>query len=71
MFGDSYLNVNYVDIYKKFLSFKKLGLITIYKNNNQNDLNREGLSDVEFKNNRIIKYVRTNKTKTIIRYVSY
>ena len=70
IFGDSYLDVNYIGIYKKFISYKKLGLMTIYKNNNQNNLNIEGLSDVEFKKNKIIKYDKDKRNENML-YINY
>ena len=70
IFGDSYLNVSYLKIYKKFLYSKKLGLMTIYKNNNLSDLTGEGLSDVELTNGQIIEYNK-KKINLNMKYINY
>ena len=70
IFGDSYLDINYLKVYKKFLSSKKLGLMTVYKNNNQHDLTGEGLSDVELCKGKIIKYNK-KKRNSRMKYINY
>ena len=37
IFGDSYLDINYKKVYLNFIKSKKLGLMTVYKNNNSKD----------------------------------
>ncbi len=61
IFGDSYLNINYKKIYLNFLKSEKLGLMTVYKNNNSIDKTAEGLIDVEIKNKKIISYKKKKK----------
>jgi len=70
LFGDSYLNVNYINIYKKYILSKKLGLMTVNKNNNQNNLYGEGLSDVEYINNTIIKYDKIKRNNRML-HINY
>ena len=70
IFGDSYLDINYKDLYFDFLNSKKAGLMTIYKNNNFKDKTGEGLSDVEIKDKKIIKYDKKNKNKNM-KYINY
>ena len=70
IFGDSYLDVDYLKIYKKFLFFKKLGLMTVYKNNNLNDKTGEGLSDIEIHNGKIIKYDKLSRNSRM-EYINY
>ena len=70
IFGDSFLAVDYLKIYKKFLISKKFGLMTIYKNENLNDITREGLSDVELKNGQIVNYNK-KKTNSNMKYINY
>jgi len=70
IFGDSFLPVDYLKIYKKFLISKKFGLMTIYKNENLNDITGEGLSDVELKNGQIVNYNK-KKTNSNMKYINY
>ena len=70
IFGDSFLDVNYLEIYKNFLKSKKLGLITIYKNNNLSDSSGEGFSDVEINNGEIINYNKKEKNLNM-KYINY
>ena len=70
IFGDSYLDVDYLKIYKKFLFLKKLGLMTVYKNNNLNDKTGEGLSDIEIHNSKIIKYDKLSRNSRM-EYINY
>ena len=55
MYGDSYLNTKYSTILDHFLSSDKLGLMTVYRNNNQWDK-----SNVLFKNGKILIYDKEN-----------
>ena len=70
IFGDSFLPVDYLKIYKKFLISKKFALMTIYKNENLNDITGEGLSDVELKNGQIVNYNK-KKTNSNMKYINY
>ena len=71
IFGDSYLDINYKQVYLNFINFKKLGLMTVYKNNNFKDVFAEGgLSDVEIKNKKIISYDKKNTNKNM-KYINY
>ena len=70
IFGDSYLDINYKQVYLDFINFKKLGLMTVYKNNNLKDKSAEGLSDVEIKNKKIIAYNKIKKNKNM-QYINY
>jgi len=71
IFGDSYLDINYKKVYLNFIKSKKLGLMTVYKNNNFKDVLAEGgLSDVEIKNKKIISYDKKNTNKNM-KYINY
>lgn len=71
IFGDSYLDINYKKVYLNFIKSKKLGLMTVYKNNNFKDVLAEGgLSDVEIKNKEIISYDKKNTNKNM-KYINY
>ncbi len=65
LYGDSWLEINYKQVYKKYIDSKKLGLMTVYKNSNLWDK-----SNVEFCNNEIKNYskIHTNKNMTYIDY---
>ena len=64
MYGDSYFDVNFSDIQKKYIHSKKMGLITVYKNNNKYDK-----SNVFFKSNNII-YDKFNFVQSM-NYIEY
>jgi len=51
MYGDSYLGTNYSSIVTFFLSMKKRGLMTVFRNNNQWDK-----SNILFENDLILEY---------------
>jgi len=70
IFGDSYLDVDYLKIYKKFLFFKKLGLMSVFKNNNLNDTSGEGLSDVEIAKGEIVNYSKSLRNSNM-KYINY
>ncbi|OGT36688.1 MAG: nucleotidyl transferase [Gammaproteobacteria bacterium RIFCSPHIGHO2_12_FULL_38_14] len=65
MYGDSYLRCNYAAIQNTYETSGKLGLMTIYKNNNQFDS-----SNVEYDGGKIICYSKKNKTAAM-RYIDY
>ena len=70
IFGDSYLDVDYLKIYKKFLFFKKLSLMSVFKNNNLNDTSGEGLSDVEIAKGEIVNYSKSLRNSNM-KYINY
>ncbi|WP_342146842.1 nucleotidyltransferase family protein [Rickettsiella endosymbiont of Aleochara curtula] len=57
LFGDSYLPIDYRKIQNFFERQAKPALMTVFKNNDRGDN-----SNIEFNNNRIIKYDKKNKT---------
>jgi len=65
LYGDSYLDVNYQKVENAFKMSDKKGLMTVYKNNNQWDT-----SNVVYKQNKLIKYSKTNKTEDM-NYIDY
>ena len=58
MYGDSYLTVNFKDVFNYFLTQQKMGLMTVFKNRDTWDN-----SNIVFKSGRIIIYDKKNKTK--------
>ena len=67
IYGDSYLDINYLkvlDFYKNN-SNENAGLMTVYNNNKQYDT-----SNVIFKNNKIIKYSKTDLSSEM-NYIDY
>jgi len=65
MYGDSYLTVNFKDVYNYFLSQQKIGLMTVFKNRDAWDK-----SNIVFKGGRIITYDKKNTTKEM-EYIDY
>ncbi|WP_440634195.1 sugar phosphate nucleotidyltransferase [Candidatus Pelagibacter sp. HIMB1746] len=63
IYGDSYLNINYDKVYKKFLKNKKHLLITALKNKNKYDK-----SNLFIKNNKILEY---NKNSNKAEHIDY
>lgn len=57
LYGDSYLKIDYKQVQQFFEQQSKPALMTIFKNNDSGDR-----SNIEFSNNRIIKYDKKNKT---------
>ena len=64
-YGDSWLEINYSKVYKKFINSNKTGLMTIHKNNDLWDK-----SNVEFVNNQIILYSK-KKINNNMKYIDY
>ena len=60
VYGDAYLQCDYADIQKTFEKSCKLGLMTIYKNNNQWDK-----SNVEYDGKKICCYSKTHITQSM------
>jgi NDP-sugar pyrophosphorylase family protein len=65
LYGDSYLNFDFDPVFQKFLSSKKLGLMTIFHNKNQ-----LGKSNVVFKNHEIISFDK-EKSSSDMEYIDY
>ncbi|MDR2352986.1 MAG: NTP transferase domain-containing protein [Deltaproteobacteria bacterium] len=65
LYGDSYLEVDYREVAKTFLYSGKLGLMTVYKNDNQFEK-----SNVIFQNN-LVKLYDKNAQKDTMAYVDY
>lgn len=65
MYGDSYLDCDYSAIQSHFLQQNKLGLMTVYQNNNQGDK-----SNIEFKNGEIIAYDK-EKANDNVNHIDY
>lgn len=63
-FGDSYLEIDYGKIYDKFLHSDKMGLMTVYKNNN-----KYVTSNTAIKDGMVIQYDKSNSD--IFEYVDY
>ena len=63
-FGDSYLEIDYQRIYDEFIHSNKLGLMTVYKNNN-----RFVPSNTKIKNGIVTSYDKSNNTD--LDYVDY
>jgi NDP-sugar pyrophosphorylase family protein len=65
MYGDSYLNCDYLAIQQYFVTKNKQGLMTVFKNSNQWDK-----SNIEYENNKIIVYDKKNSTNKM-HYIDY
>lgn len=65
MYGDSYLPINFTKVYEKFKNNKKLGLMTIYKNNNKFDK-----SNVSKLGDLVTVYDKTGKENNL-EYIDY
>jgi NDP-sugar pyrophosphorylase family protein len=65
LYGDSYLDCDYLAIQKYFIESQKTGLMTVFKNNNQFDR-----SNVIFENGRIICYDKKNHSAKF-NYIDY
>jgi NDP-sugar pyrophosphorylase family protein len=63
-FGDSYLEIDYQGIYDKFIHSNKMGLMTVYKNNNE-----YVSSNTAIKDGIVIKYDKSNNDG--FEYVDY
>jgi len=65
MYGDSYLTVNFKDVYDSFQANSKLGLMTIYQN-----LDAWDKSNVVFKDGQIVVYDKKKKAEGMD-YIDY
>lgn len=64
MYGDSYLNIEYIDILNYFNNFDKSGLMTVLKNENKWDK-----SNIVFRDGKIIKYDKVDDSE--FEYIDY
>lgn len=64
MYGDSYLNIEYIDIMDYFNNFSKLGLMVVLKNENKWDK-----SNIIFKEGKIVKYDKVDDVE--FDYIDY
>jgi NDP-sugar pyrophosphorylase family protein len=65
LYGDSYLTCNYRDVQKAFLTSKKLGLMTVFKNEDRWDK-----SNVIYHEEKILAYDKANRNEKM-KYVDY
>jgi NDP-sugar pyrophosphorylase family protein len=65
LYGDSYLDCDYADVADFFSASRKLGLMTIYRNEGSFDM-----SNVEAENGFILCYDKKNRTSQM-RYIDY
>ena len=65
IYGDSYLDTSYRPILEQFQASGKLGLMTVFRNDNQWDR-----SNIEFRENSIISYDKKNFTQGM-RHIDY
>jgi NDP-sugar pyrophosphorylase family protein len=65
MYGDSYCRLNYLDIYDAFVTSGKLGLMTIFRNDDRWDR-----SNVEYRNRMIVRYDKVQRTASM-EYIDY
>jgi NDP-sugar pyrophosphorylase family protein len=65
MYGDSYLVCDYAAVEQEFLRNRKLGLMTVFRNDGQWDA-----SNVEFEDGRILTYSKKNRNPRM-RYIDY
>ncbi len=64
-YGDTYLTVNFKDVYEYFRTQQSLGLMTVFKNCNAWDK-----SNIVFKGRQIVRYDKKNKTEDMD-YIDY
>ena len=60
LYGDSYLEINYADVERTWRDAGKLGLMTIYRNDNRWDS-----SNVVFEGGQIVRYSKTDRSDTM------
>jgi MurNAc alpha-1-phosphate uridylyltransferase len=65
LYGDTFLPIDYSEVYNAFLENKKKPIMTIYKNNNNLDI-----SNVIYENNALIEYNKFLK-KPNMKYIDY
>lgn len=64
MYGDSYLNIEYIDILNYFNNFNKSGLMTVLKNENKWDK-----SNIIFRDGQIVRYDKVDDAE--FEYIDY
>jgi len=65
VYGDSYCSTDYVRIYGAFLVSGKMGLMTVFQNEDHWDK-----SNVEFRDNKIVRYDKEHQTSKM-RFIDY
>ncbi len=65
LYGDSFLPINFLDVYEAFIKSERVALMTVYKNNNSLDA-----SNVMFRNGRLIEYNKTTPNGSMD-YIDY
>lgn len=65
IYGDSYLDINYKEVYDYYLLNDKKSVLTVFENNNLLDR-----SNIIFKNNKILKYCKNSDDKEMT-YIDY
>ncbi len=65
LYGDSYLDADYAEIFRFFKSSDRLGLMTVFKNNGKFDR-----SNVIFENGSIVRYDKKSKDPAMV-YIDY
>lgn len=65
MYGDSYLPIDYKQVFEKFKKLEKLGLITVFKNENKFDT-----SNIAIENSLVTIYDKSGKNKNL-QYIDY
>jgi NDP-sugar pyrophosphorylase family protein len=65
MYGDSYLSFNFTKVYAYFLTQHKLGLDTVFRNNDAFDT-----SNIAIRNNLVARYSKTEKSADMV-YIDY
>ena len=65
MYGDSYLPINFRLVYETFLAAGTMGLMTVFRNENRWDI-----SNVTFRESRILTYNKVNRTPDM-QYIDY
>jgi len=65
MYGDSYLPTSFARVYEQFAASEALGLMTVFRNENRWDK-----SNVEFSEDRIVRYDKSNPDPTMD-YIDY
>jgi MurNAc alpha-1-phosphate uridylyltransferase len=65
LYGDSYLPINYQEIFTHFESIDAPALMTVFQNNNNFDY-----SNVEFNSGNVTRYLKTEQTEKM-KYIDY
>jgi NDP-sugar pyrophosphorylase family protein len=65
LYGDSYLPINYTEVFDYYMKCNKSGLLTVYKNNSQYDT-----SNIIFEDGNILKYNKS-ELHTDMKHIDY